>query len=270
MYDVSKLLKEPNPFLRAKLHGGRQSGLYGLRKFGQGVHVSAADISIWDYDADYKDHILSAASGLWASSSNEANDTELVIELEYLDASWNWQVTTVTLDDTDARTFVKIQKDGEDISALRVFRAKVTGSTLNTGNIYISGDNTDAGGDGIPDTVTDIIAMITAAKGQTKMAVYTIPNGYCGYMQDWYGRASRGNTSYGVDLELLVRENGGAWISKDEMPLVSVGASELVNPMSWERFPAKTDILVQSVDVSSGDRVVSAGFNMLLVKESYP
>ena len=150
MRDIGKLLQEPNPFLRAKLSGSRKGRLYGLRKFGQNVHVSAADISIWDYDADYKDHILSAASNIWASSSNELADVDLVIEIEYLDSDWNWQVTTVTLDDTDARTFVKIQKDGEDVSALRVFRAKVTGSTLNTGNIYISGDNTDAGGNGIP------------------------------------------------------------------------------------------------------------------------
>lgn len=182
---------------------------YDVNKYGINADVDGSE-DLWNYGGT-KTH-LAAAATLYISSDNQANDVGIEITVEYIDALGVAQTVVGNLDGTDARVFVSLA-----VSGLAVNRAWVSGALEQiTGNVYVSSDNTDVGGDGIPDTVADIEAFLEPADQNTMQAIYRVPTQVnnktvhgawiFGYFADIHGNVASSTT-----VRLRKLEPSGAW-----------------------------------------------------------
>lgn len=173
-----------------------------------------------------------------------ATDNGLVVVIEGLDANFLPQSDTVTVSSTVAVATTNTWS--------RIFRAYST-NTTNVGAINIQKSG-----------VT--VARITAGKGQTLMAVYTIPAGVTGYLMqgactcqsgadatgDMYVRYF-GQQSFRIAHSFEVSGTGGQYDYKFSAPV---------------RIPEKTDIDVRAT-VRSNNARITAAFDLILVEDGY-
>ena len=213
-----------------------------IEKFGHNSGVGATLEEVWDGSAAYV--YITNASTLYISSSDNADSN--VFEVTGLDASWAAQVTNVT---SAGLSFVAV-----DGTWMRVFRVKNMGSISNIGTIYIADDNTDAGGNGIPDTLADVKAQIQPALNQTLMAIWSVAAGKTCYMTSFYGSTS---STKATEVHVYVRPFGGVFQIKRIITIFE--GSERI---PWD-FPlsisAKSDVVVKA-STEGGGGEVSAGF----------
>lgn len=224
---------------------GNVPGHTAVRKFGHNSTVGATLEEVWDYSISYT--YMTTASTLYLSS-DDAGDTQ-PYEIQGLDSLWNYQTVT---QEANGLTFVEIP--GEWI---RVFRVKNVGTTDNAGNIYVSDDNTDAGGDGIPDTASSVKAMITAGLNQTLMAIWAVPDGNTkAYLTKFYAATS---SQKATEVHLYVRPYGGVFQIK-KLITIFAGYSEISYDFPLP-IPAKSDVIIKA-SASGGGGEVSAGFDL--------
>jgi hypothetical protein len=232
-----------------------------IHKFGFNPDIGTGSDpeDIWDQGGLYT--FMSAVSTMYVSSDAEA-DQGISVAVEGLDGSWRFQSETIATDGTDGRTFVALAN-----TYLRINRAYIDHTASPAGNIYISDDNTDAGGDGIPDTVSNIKAQITIGYDQTLQAVYTVPVDNDMLLSQWYATVGRAAAAGDRDvrLALMVRENAKTFRAQE------VVALDVASP--WrrkydiaKRIPAKADVLIRAVEVLSNNTAVAAGFDGRLVQ----
>jgi len=147
--------------------GGYISDHTFVHKFGANFDIdnNSEPESVWTGGGLYPWSAFDTAGVLVVVSDDtdddvgEAGATEIVVE--GLDEDYNLVTETFTMDGTDDVTGTKTFK--------RVFRAYVTAGATNAGNITVSRGGT-------------VVAQIDEGRGQTLMAVYTIPAGYTGYL----------------------------------------------------------------------------------------
>ena len=225
-----------------------------IHKFGDNGDIdSGDDEDIWSYGGDYT--FMTVASVVYVSST-AAGDTQ-TYEIQGLDENYDLLTETVT---ATGKTFK--ETTGE---FLRVFRVKNTGATPNAGVIYVADDNTDAGGDGIPDTAADIKAHIAIGENQTLMALYTVPAGYTAYMTSWFSSMSRKTASAASTVKMYRREVGGVWQVKEVQALHANGTSTFKRDYEApESIPEKTDIRIWA-DSGTNNTGISAGFDLILI-----
>jgi hypothetical protein len=255
--DKGRVIKQLPSLDPWRVSRGDYPELSFIAKFGRnGAIASGVEEVIWD-QADAVYTYMVTASTLYISSS-DTTDNETV-EVQGLDENWNVQTASATL---NGFTFVPLSG-----LWLRVFRAKVTSATSPAGDIFIADDNTDAGGDGIPDTATNIKAKITVGKNQTNMAIYTVPAGYKGYLVDWYVHILRasGTTAVAADCDIYRRDLGSVFRSTQPIGIQNTGAGD--HQYTWP-YPIplepKTDIEVRVQP--TGAAAAAAGFTVLLEK----
>jgi hypothetical protein len=253
--DKGKVIKQYPALDPWRVSRGDYDELSFVAKFGRsGAIASGTEEVIWDYAAASYTYI-SSASTLYVSSTDGTDDE--TIEVQGLDENWNLQTVEVVV---NGQNFVPLTG-----SWLRVFRAKNISATTPGGTIYIADANTGAGG--VPNPTTGIKASITVGKNQTNMAIYTIPNGYKGYLWDWYVHILRatGTTAVAADCDIYRREEGGAFRSTQPVGIQNTGAGD--HQYTWP-FPLplepKTDIEVRVQPTASA--AASAGFTVLLEK----
>jgi subtilisin family serine protease len=172
---------------------------------------------VWDGSNLYT-YIGTAGTAL-VTSSNTSDDNNGTVEIQGLDANYNVQTVTATIGGSaTTETFI------------RVFRVKMltanTG-TSNVGTITVTVDSTAA-------------AIISPTKGQTLMAVYTIPAGKKGYLLKLQGNLEKAKES---EFQLMARPFGGAFNIKGKFG----SSGDVVNydyPVPLE-FDEKTDIEIQ-------------------------
>lgn len=132
--------------------------------------------------------------------------------------------------------------------------------------MYISDDNTDAGGDGIPDNLANMKAKIIIGNEQTNMALYTVPAGHKGYLTDWYASLLRltGASAVAGDFDVFLRNVDSVFRSTHPIGLNTTGVGERTYkwPYPLELEP-KTDIEVRVQPTANSD--VAAGFTVLLI-----
>lgn len=223
-----------------------------VNKFGHGTVAGASPETIWDgavVSGVTNYTYIATPSTLYISSDNAGDDQ--VYEVHGLDATYRPQVQRVT-----ASGFTFVALDGKWI---RVFRILNVGTTDNAGNIYVSDDNTDVGGNGIPDTVTNIKAMITIGNNQTLMAVYTVPVGRCVLIRQTIYTCGKGDD---VEFTLWVRPFGGVLQIKDHH---HVYETSFVRPFGpYLLVDEKEDIEVKGKIGAAGGES-SAAFDMIIV-----
>jgi len=218
-------------------------------KFGYGDSINTGH-TVWGLNRAKTDPV--AAAELFISSDNELNDGGIEITVEYVDANGAEHRVAAVLDDTDARTFISLGVQG-----IWVNRAYVSSENdALTGDVYISNNNTDATGNGIPDNLDNVLAFVPASDGQTIQAFYYVPKvTYRGKtviganLIGWMAGLN-GNTSTTGSLRLAQKPPGGSWRTIERK---GVALNESVNrvfpkPMS---LATGTILKVEAVSMSA-------------------
>jgi hypothetical protein len=238
---------------------GNVVGYSTVHKFGRGANIDTADgfVVLWDgaeYNNALKTYTYSTTADIDRISSDNNSDT-VELEIQGLDTNWNQVTQTKTL---TGQTPVAL-----DTSLVRVFRIKNIGSADIIGNVFCFVNVTTTLG--VPDTITNIRAMIKNGNNQTLMALYSIPAGKTGYIISWYGALSSAKASSFNNLEMMARPFNGVFQLKHTSTLTSTGSSHVQHTFFVpQAFPEKTDFVMLS-DSSVNDNAVSAGFDLILI-----
>lgn len=199
-----------------------------IHKFGRNPDVdkSTTPEDVWEYGGEYT-YPTTAAINYISSDDNTDNQ---IITVEGLDADWNEQKITITL---NGQTKTQI---GTGETWIRVFRAYNSDSTKFAGTIYLYEDDTIISG--VPQTTTKVKATIDTLHQQTFLAMYSIPSGFTGYIDNIVISVNRGSSSgtKEADISMCVREFGGVFRSKNMMGLSNVG-KKVIYALRYSMYP---------------------------------
>jgi len=179
-----------------------------------------------------------------ATSTDGANDEDVQVKIEGLDADYNQISETVTLNGSGTQE--------TNSFFLRVFRAFIEGSQEPSGTINITNTGTT-------------YARITLGENQTLMCVWTVPAGYTAYLfQKDVTCLTEANNKFGT-ISLLARKLGGVFRTQDKFS-VQNGHTEIAYSTPLQ-FPEKTDIEVRAIGSSSNSALhVSAALDVIYIK----
>lgn len=224
---------------------GKIRGASLVHKFGAVSEMSQNTTgTLWDKnDTLYPWSAFDTAGVITASIANASDDGKSVTVLG-LDNDFNEVSDTFTLSSTETAAGT--------VSFRRVFRAFMTnGSTTNVGNVNFTKNGTD-------------VLRITAGKGQTLMAIYTVPAGKTGYLYKGVATAQAsadgtgdmfvrywGQSGFRIGHSFEVAGVGGQYQYEFEFPIP---------------IPEKSDIDVRVTTRTNNGRYTAA-FDLLLLTE---
>jgi len=221
---------------------GQIPGHSPLHKFGAVPAMSVNNTgTVWDVDDTVYPWASWATAGTLTVDRASASDAAKTITIIGLDANYNEISENVTLTNATGNPTTK--------SFIRVYRAYMyNGSATNVGNIDIK-----------KSTVT--VARITANKGQTLMAVYTVPSGYTAYITQGVMTIQEGGDATG---DMFVRYGGETAFRIGHSFEVASGeyTYQFTVPV---RIPEKSDIDVRAA-VRTNNARVTAAFDAILIK----
>ncbi|KKN78277.1 hypothetical protein LCGC14_0351360 [marine sediment metagenome] len=227
-----------------------------VNKFGQNVTVGATLEDVWDYSAAYEYLADDTFATMYISSDDELSDVGLTFSVTGIDSDYNYSTVTGTLHAVDARTMVAITSGAADNKWWRIFRIINTSGTPVSGNIYVSKDNTDAGGNGIPDDTDDIQAQAIIGNDQTLMALWSCPVGNTAFLTHFFASTSSNKVT---SVELFVRPFGGVFNVKAAL---SINQGHMIHQYDFPVvISAKSDVKIMASAVGGGG-IVSAGFDL--------
>jgi hypothetical protein len=229
-----------------------------IEKFGQApsVTTSTDPADLWEGSAisGAEIYTFSTTADIDRLSSSDNGDTQ-DIQIFGLDSNWEEVTQTVTL---TGQTPVALST-----SLIRVYRMINRGTTDLAGTAYcfVNGSTTN----GVPDTATDIRAVIDNGNNQTLMGIYTVPANKTGYFWGGYvSAASSGVQNQSADFTWRARLFGEVFAIKSKITVMGSGKS------SWDytykipvALPEKTDVLIR-VDEVSATMGLAGGFTVLL------
>lgn len=237
-----------NPVWQAAL--GQLTDWSVVHKFGANPDIdTAAAEDIWDGGGDYPWPSAAAETTIQSSSANDAAEGTgaRTVQVYGLDTNFLEIDEVVTLNGTTAVTLTKAYR--------RVHRARVL--TAGSGGVNAGAITVQHG--------ATVITRISTGMGQTLMAIYTVPADYTqALMLAWYATLEDTQASKGR-VALMTREFGGAWQTKELVGVSDSAGWDYVFTIP-QRYPAKTDIRIRALAVSSNDSQISAGFDLLLVE----
>lgn len=223
---------------------GKVRGASMVHKFGAVPAMSQSTTgTIWDKnDTVYPWSTFDTAGVITAAIAN-ASDAGKVVTVLGLDNDFNEVSDTFTLSSTATVAGT--------VSFHRVFRAYISTGANNVGNVNFTKGGTD-------------VLRITAGKGQTLMAIYTIPAGKTGYLYKGVATAQAsadgtgnmyvrywGQSAFRIGHSFEVAGVGGQYGHDFEFPI---------------RIPEKSDIDVRMTTRSNNGRYTAA-FDLLLLEE---
>ena len=215
---------------------GLVRGAYSVNKFGYNNAVpSNAYETIWDGSNLYT--YISTAGTATVTSSDTASDNGGTVTVYGLDANYDLVQETLTIGGSAGSQ-----------SFYRVFRATLDSAntgTSNVGTITVTVDSTSA-------------AIISPARGQTLMAIYTIPRGKRGYLVQLDVGSQKDLEN---EIVLVVKNGSGNVFQTKEFISVRGGynAKTYQLPVPIEE---KYDIEIRAK--SSATSAVSAGFELIV------
>ena len=236
------------------ISAGNVTGVDYIEKFGLNNDVDSEKETIWDGGGIYE--YLSAPDTVVINSTDPSDSATgsgaRTVEVQGLDAGHNMVTEILTVGGgPGAQLFI------------RVFRAIViTAGTsgVNEGTLTIMGNNSGLLLAGIG---VDGQGQKAAGRGQTFMALYTIPAGKTGFLTQWTVGAGKQNTD--AISFLMVKQPGianGAFNSKDVITVSATTYSK--NYKIPLRFNELTDIEVRAYSTTNNS-LVSSTFNIILV-----
>ena len=196
----------------------------------------------------------------WDTVDNSGSGRAITIKV----VEPNNEATTSTAEDGKSVTIIGLDENMEEVSETltisgssatgsqlfrRVYRAYISNTTTNTKRVLIQSNS-----------VT--VAKILENKGQTLMAIYTIPAGKMGFL-------TKGTSSaeYGADatVDMMVRYGGtGAFRIGHSLEVSGAGGQYTYDFAVPIKLPAMTDIDVRATSRSNNGRYTAA-FDLILV-----
>lgn len=220
-------------------------GLSHIHKFGAVPAMSQNNTgTIWDVnDTTYPWSAFSTATTLTVDRAS-ATDAGKQVLIVGLDGAYNEIEETVTLTNATGNATTK--------SFIRVYRAYMTnGSATNVGNVTVKASTT-------------VVAQITAAKGQTLMAIYTVPAGYSAYILKGAATCQDGADATG---DMFVRYFGeSAFRVGHSFEVCGDGGEYMYDFGIPLRIPEKSDIDIRA-SVRSNNARLTAAFDILLERD---
>jgi hypothetical protein len=233
---------------------GDVDGVSSIEKFGMNVDVDSDKETIWD-GGDIYEYIETAETVELSSTSPQDNPTgsgARTVEVQGLNAAGEVVEETINMGATSTTEFK------------RVFRAIVHvagASGVNEGTISITSSDTSTL---LAQIGVDGTGSHAAGRGQTFMALYTVPAGKTAYLTQWTVGAGKQNTD--AVAFLMVRDpdavGNGAWQSKD---VITVSATTYSKDYKVPlKVKAGDDIEVRAYSTSNNS-LVSSTFNLILI-----
>jgi hypothetical protein len=228
-----------------------------LNKFGVNPALDA-DVAedIWDGGGDYGFYPTSAQS--MEILSTDADDTGAgngarTIWIQGLGSDWCLQSETITM---DGLTEVNLANTYIRMFRMIVMTAGDTESNEGTITCRIQGGGTTG-------------AIILPGKGQTLMAIYTVPVCHTALLFA-YSFSALGSVNGDIECEGFTRlQNGGdgAWNVKTSIGIKAAGTSNVnvLFPLP-QAFPAKTDLRGRST-ASANNMSCSSTFDLLIIRD---
>lgn len=213
-----------------------------IHKFGAVPSLSVNTTgTVWDKADTIYPWSAWDTAGIINIDSSSASDVGKRITVVGLDNNYQPLTETVTLTN---------QADNNSVNSFkRVFRAFIVDGETNIGNISIQKNSTD-------------VALITASKGQTLMAVYTVPAGKTGYIYKGTCSAQAGADGTG---DMFVRYSGQTSFRVGHSFEVSGTGGQYVYDFSFPiPIPEKSDIDVRIATRTNNGRFTAA-FDILLI-----
>ena len=218
---------------------GFVEGHFAVQKFGYAVSVSSAEVEVWNGGSSY---IYATSAGPVTMAATSGTNTSSNIFIQGLDADYNLQQETLQLNATTTVTSAN--------EYIRIFRAYVTNDAdvEERVDFYLDGNRN---------------ATLEPGENQTLMALYTIPAGYTGYLNQMNMSTATETAQRFMRLRLKQREFGGVFLTKAKYTLADMFAEE-VYPYPLV-LSEKSDIKV-TAQSSSGVNEIAAIFNVILIK----
>lgn len=243
MAQISSITKvgKTEPF-ELQVARGQISWHNRVHKFGFNPLINDAEETIWDVGGIYS--YPSTAVKMTATSTDGANDEDVQVNIQGLDANYNEISETVTLNASGTKE--------TNSFFLRVFRASIQGSQEPSGTINITNTGTT-------------YARVTLGDNQTLMCVWTVPAGYTAYLlQKDVTCLTEANNKFGT-IRLVSKEIGGVFKTKDKFAVQNAHTEIAYSiPLS---IPEKTDIEVRAIGSSSNSELhVSASLDIIYIK----
>lgn len=222
---------------------GKTRGASTLHKFGatpsQSTNTTA---TIWDKSDTLYPWSAFDTPGVLVAAQVGADDNGKVVTIVGLDSNWDVIEEDFTLSSAGTVTGTKTFK--------RVYRGYVKTGVTNVGELNFSRGGTQ-------------VLRITAGLGQTLMSVYTVPNGYTGYLYQGMCSAQAGADATGF---MMVRYNTVGQAFRVGHTFEVSGAQEYFYKFAFPiEIPQHSDIDVRLTTRSNNGRY-TACFDMLLIK----
>jgi len=235
------------------ISAGAVDGTSYIEKFGMNADVDSNKETIWDGGGIYS--YISTAETVAVTSTlgtdSAAGTGARTVEIQGLDADYNVVLETLTVGGSTSTT-----------EFIRIFRAKVVtaGSNgINEGTISITSSDTSTV---LAQIGVDGTGSNAAGRGQTFMALYTVPAGKTAYLTQWTVGAGKQNTDAVAFILSRPFDGNGAWNSKD---IITVSATTYAKDYKIPlQFTEKTDIEVRAYSTTNNS-LVSSTFNLILI-----
>jgi len=233
------------------ISNGSIDGVGYIEKFGMNIDVDSNKETIWDGGGIYS--YISSAETVAATSSSGSDSAAgtgaRTIEVQGLDANYNVVTEILTVGGSaGSQTFI------------RIFRVKIVtagSDQVNAGTLNITSSSTSTV---LAQIGIDGTGSNAAGRGQTFMALYTVPAGKTAYLTQWTVGCGKQNTD--AVATFMSRSFGGGWNAKD---IITVSATTYAKDYKIPlMFTEKTDLEVRAYS-STNNSLVSSSFNLLLV-----
>jgi hypothetical protein len=233
------------------ISAGDVAGTGYIEKFGMNTDVDSNKETIWDGGEIYS--YISTAETVAVTSTagvdSAAGTGARTVEIQGLDANHTLVYETLT-----------VGGGAGTQEFLRIFRANVVTagtSGVNEGTVSITSSDTSTV---LAQIGIDGTGANAAGRGQTFMALYTVPAGKTAYLTQWTVGCGKQNTD--AVATFLARPEGGAWNAKD---IITVSATTYAKDYKIPlQFTEKTDIEIRAYSTTNNS-LVSSTFNLLLI-----
>lgn len=236
------------------ISAGLVDGYSYVEKFGMNTDVDSNKETIWDGGDIYT--YISTAETVAVTSSQPSKDNSTgtgarTVEVQGLNSAYEVVTETLTVGGAASTT-----------EFLRVFRAVVItagSSGVNEGTVSITSSDTSTV---LAQIGVDGSGANAAGRGQTFMALYTVPAGKTAYLTQWTVGAGKQNTDAVAFILSKEFDGNGAWNSKD---IITVSATTYSKNYTVPlQFTEKTDIEVRAYSTTNNS-LVSSTFNLILI-----
>jgi len=222
---------------------GKTRGASTIHKFGatpvQSINTTA---TVWDKPDTLYPWSAFDTPGVLVGAQVGADDNGKVVTIIGLDANWDVIEEDFTLSSAGTVTGTKTFR--------RVYRGYVKTGAANVGQLNFSRGGTQ-------------VLRITAGLGQTLMSIYTVPNGYTGYLYQGVCSAQAGADATGF---MMIRYNTVGQAFRVGHTFEVSGSAHYFYKFAFpQEIPQHSDIDVRLSSRSNNGRYTAA-FDLLLVK----